>query len=246
MTFTSRRLTFNPYPPTACCWLKGRSKRQLLRLLLYRGGGMNVYVYVDGFNLFHRALRGTPYKWLDLCALSARLLDRADTVEVVRYFTARVSARAGKPDSPRNQQVYLSALSTLPQVRFHYGRFLPKTKKRPLVSDPRTFVEVHDVEEKGSDVNLASHLLNDAWLARSDAVLVMSQDTDLIEPIRMVSKGLKVPVGLVWLDGRAPDRKMATAATFVRHVTKSDLAASQFSNPLKRKDGGEIHKPADW
>lgn len=38
---------------------------------------MRTAVYVDGFNLFYRALRGTPYRWLDLLALSQRMLDVA-------------------------------------------------------------------------------------------------------------------------------------------------------------------------
>lgn len=123
---------------------------------------MRVYVYVDGFNLYYRALHKTPYRWLNLQALSARLLDPADSADRINYFTARVKARTGDPDAPRKQQIYLSAIQTLPIVKIRYGRFLAKTKKRPLVSNPNSFVEIHDTEEKGSDVNLAVHLLNDA------------------------------------------------------------------------------------
>jgi len=35
---------------------------------------MRTYVYVDGFNLYYSALKNTPYKWLDLRALFARIL----------------------------------------------------------------------------------------------------------------------------------------------------------------------------
>ena len=35
---------------------------------------LRTYVYVDGLNLYYRALRGTPYKWLDLLALCRRIL----------------------------------------------------------------------------------------------------------------------------------------------------------------------------
>ena len=35
---------------------------------------MRAYIYVDGFNLFYRALKGTPHKWLNLAALAKRLL----------------------------------------------------------------------------------------------------------------------------------------------------------------------------
>jgi len=47
------------------------------------------------------------------------------------------------------------------------------------------------MEEKGSDVNLACHLVNDAWAGRFDAAVVISNDTDLVEPIRIVTQELK-------------------------------------------------------
>lgn len=208
---------------------------------------MRVYVYVDGFNLYYRALKDTPHKWLNLDALATRLLKPGDTVEKVRYFTARVSPRAGDPDAPRRQQLLLTALGTLPNLQIHYGTFLPKTKRRPLVgTNPPRFVEVHDTEEKGSDVNLAVNLLHDGWQKRYDLALVLSQDTDLIEPLRMVSQELKLLVGLVWLDGRNAYANLTHAASFVRHLSKSDLAASQFPNPLTLPGGRTIQKPATW
>jgi hypothetical protein len=207
---------------------------------------MRVYVYVDGFNLYYRALRKTPHKWLNLLALSQQLLDPDDSVEAIRYFTARVSSRSGDPDAPRRQQLYLSALSSIPILTCHYGRFLPKTKFRPLVSAPTTFVEIHDTEEKGSDVALASHLLNDGYLGRYDAALVMSQDTDLCEPLKMVRDNLRKPVGLVWLDGKQPGGRLVRAASFVRHVTPARLAASQFPDQVMGRNGHLVERPASW
>jgi uncharacterized LabA/DUF88 family protein len=206
---------------------------------------MQAYVYVDGFNLYYRALKGTAFKWLNLSRLAARVLDPADTVAKVRYFTARVSPRAGDPDAPRRQQLLFNALKTVPNLEFHYGRFLPKTKKRPLVSTGK-FVEIHDTEEKGSDVNLATHLLNDGWHKRYEVALVFSQDTDLIEPIRIVAKELGLKVGVVWLDGRRPNVHLRSAASFVRHISHADLAASQFPNPIILGDGTELYKPTGW
>ncbi|MCA8933363.1 MAG: NYN domain-containing protein, partial [Rhodospirillaceae bacterium] len=154
---------------------------------------MRVRVYVDGFNLYYRALRKTPHKWLDLLKLSKLLVDPSDEIDCVRYFTARISPRAGDTDAPKRQQAYLSALATIPEIKVHYGRFLPKTKWRPIAHptwDPHVYIEVHDTEEKGSDVNLAAHLLNDGWRDRYDAAVVMSQDTDLCEPLRMVHQDM--------------------------------------------------------
>ncbi len=97
---------------------------------------MRVRVYVDGFNLYYRALRNKPhYKWLNLLTLSRELLDPADTIDCLTYFTARVSPRAGDPSAPKRQQAYLSALSGIREVRVHYGRFLTKEKRRPTVRD---------------------------------------------------------------------------------------------------------------
>jgi uncharacterized LabA/DUF88 family protein len=176
------------------------------RLLLFEGWVMRVSVYVDGFNLYYRALKNTPHRWLNLLALAQTQVGAGDTITTVRYFTARVSSRAGDPEAPRRQQIYFSALQTVPEIQFHYGRFMSKTKRRPLVSNPTTFVEIHDTEEKGSDVNLASHLLLDGCQDRYDMALVLSQDTDLIEPMRMVTQELKKTLGLVWLDGKRPSQ----------------------------------------
>jgi hypothetical protein len=48
-----------------------------------------VNVYIDGFNLYYGALKGTPYKWLDLSRLCQTLLP-SDTIHEIKYFTARV------------------------------------------------------------------------------------------------------------------------------------------------------------
>jgi hypothetical protein len=207
---------------------------------------MKVRVYVDSFNLYYRALKGTEYRWLNPVQLAESLLDPGDTVDLVRYFTARVSSRAGNPEAPARQQAYLSALHTLPNIRVHYGRFLAKTKIRPLTADPSLFVEVHDTEEKGSDVNLASYLLHDGWMERYEAALVLSQDSDLCEPIRMVKDELKRPVGVVWLDGQQPSKRFRNVCSFIRHVTPSRLAAAQFPGQMLGRNGHPVRKPDDW
>ncbi len=207
---------------------------------------MKVRVYVDSFNLYYRALKGTEHRWLNPVKFAESLLDPGDTVDLVRYFTARVSSRAGSPAAPARQQAYLSALHTLPNIKVHYGRFLAKTKFRPLTSDPDTFVEVHDTEEKGSDVNLASYLLHDGWMERYEAALVMSQDSDLCEPIRMVKDELLKPVGVVWLDGQQPSKRFRNVCSFIRHATPSRLAGAQFPALLLGRDGHQVRKPDGW
>jgi hypothetical protein len=207
---------------------------------------MRVRVYVDGFNLYYRALRTSPYKWLNPLTLAQGLLDPADTIDCLRYFTARVSPRAGDPGAPKRQQAYLSALSGVQGIEVHYGHFLSKIKRRPTVQAPHVFVDVHDTEEKGSDVNLASFLLNNGYSDRYEAALVMTQDTDLFEPLRMVTENLKKVVGLVWLDGQQPGGRLTRVTSFVRHVTQARLAKAQFDNPTMARNGHLVHKPDEW
>lgn len=209
---------------------------------------MRVRVYVDGFNLYYRALKRTPYKWLNVVELAKSLLDPDDTVDMVRYFTARISPRAGNPDAPKHQQLYLSALDTLPEIDIRYGRFLPKDKWRPIAHPtwvPDVMVQVRDTEEKGSDVNLAVHMLNDGLCDKYDAALLLSQDTDLCEPMRMIQESGKI-VGLVCLDGREPNKRLKRHASFVRHVTHARLAAAQFPDEIIGAKGQAIVKPEEW
>ena len=82
---------------------------------------MRVNVYVDGFNLYHRALRdtrtldGSTYKWLDLEKLAAQVLGNPSyIINRIRYFTARVRVLPGDRQAPLRQQMYLRALARLP------------------------------------------------------------------------------------------------------------------------------------
>jgi len=74
---------------------------------------MKTYVYIDGFNLYYGAVRGTPYRWLDIRKLCQLLLPKHQ-IATVKYFTARVSGRPGDPDKSTRQQTFLRALATLP------------------------------------------------------------------------------------------------------------------------------------
>lgn len=86
---------------------------------------------MDGFNLYYGALRARPAaRWLDLVAL-ARLLRRADTIDALRYFTARVNGDQD-PAAPGRQKLYLTALGTLPAVSVHFGQFRTHAVEMPF------------------------------------------------------------------------------------------------------------------
>ncbi|MGH3983222.1 MAG: NYN domain-containing protein [Pseudonocardiaceae bacterium] len=203
-------------------------------------------VYVDGFNLYYGCLKGTPYKWLDLGMLCQALLP-PNKIQRIRYFTAKVSAQAD-PHQPVRQSTYLRALQTVPGLSVHLGHFLTSSTRMPLANPipggPRT-VEVIKTEEKGSDVNLATYLLTDAFRADADTFVLISNDSDLMEPIRLVRQELGYRVGIVnphQVISRALQR---TQPSFTKQIRQGVLAASQF--PAKLSDAhGTITKPATW
>ena len=150
---------------------------------------MRTYVYIDAFNLYYGCLRNTPYRWLNLEAFCRRLLPPND-VQRIKYFTAHVSARPTDPDQPVRQQIYLRALRTLPLVEIHLGHYLSHEISMPLAQPPATgsrFVRVIKTEEKGSDVNLATHLVSDAYENLFDVAVIVSNDSDLLAPVDIVS-----------------------------------------------------------
>jgi NYN domain len=205
-------------------------------------------VYVDGFNLYYGCLKGTSYKWLDLETLCALLLPGYD-VKRIRYFTARISGRPERPDSPTRQDTYLRALASRATVTIHYGKFLRSTVRMPLAAPQpggSKTVEVIKTEEKGSDVNLATYLLLDAFRNDSNVAVVISNDSDLCEPIRIVQDEFKVPVGLLIPHRRPSEALRRLKPAFVKQIRRGPLSASQFPDKLTGPGGRTISKPLAW
>ncbi|HVR36551.1 MAG TPA: NYN domain protein, partial [Methylomirabilota bacterium] len=80
-------------------------------------------VYIDAFNFYFGAVKGTPYKWLDFGKF-CRLLLPNNQIVGIRYFTARVRPLPHDPDQPTRQQIYWRALRTIPNFSLYEGHFL--------------------------------------------------------------------------------------------------------------------------
>lgn len=209
-------------------------------------------IYIDGFNLYYGSLKGTPNRWLDLEALAKRLLppDRHQ-IKRIRYFTARISARAGDPHGPVRQETYLRALAAAqPLVTAHFGNFKTRPTRmwlaNPPVNGPKT-VEVLKTEEKGSDVNLATYLLADAFRGDASCFVVITNDSDLTEPIRIVRHEVGMDVGII---NPQPSHKrsrdlLSCNPTFFKQLRQGALAACQLPEHLTDA-AGTISKPTDW
>lgn len=217
---------------------------------------MKTIVYIDGFNLYYRALKRTKFKWLNLQALCEAVLPAECDIVGINFYTARISGRID-PSSPKDQQIYLKALSTIPAVSVHFGsfqvtdkvmflstplEFRPKAQTQP-VPTPR-FATVVKSEEKGSDVNLGVHLVRDALLGRFEHAAVITNDTDLCEPLRIVKDETHLPITLM-APVDHPATSLKAQATYVRHI-KPYLGPSQFPDIVPMQDGRNLTRPNGW
>lgn len=226
---------------------------------------MRAIFYVDGFNFYYLRTKYQPqHKWLNLKSLADKIVPQGTTVEAVKYYSAPVSGKIDH-DAPKRQQKYFSALRTVPEINIFNGSFLYSEKWSGLVHPPRAkpdsyvwnlpgpdVVFVKKVEEKGSDVNLGVHLVRDAFTNSFDVAYVITNDTDLVEPIRIVTQEVGKQVCIV-APCRArsqripiPSPSLVKVATFKHYIDDAELAGSQFPDPIVRAGKKDIQKPLSW
>lgn len=222
---------------------------------------MNVWVYIDGFNLYNGAIRNTPYKWLDLLKFSQALLPN-DHIKHIKYFTAQVDVRVDDPAQPYRQLTYWRALRTLGCITIIQGHFLTKRTRLPEVASVDNLkaqaaqginvigvkpkmLEVYRSEEKGTDVNLAAHLVHDAHLGRFEAALIISNDSDLRESIRIVKDEIGKVIGVFTPHRDRPSVELKKTASFFREINVKHLKSSLFPNVLT-DSVGTFTKPTTW
>jgi len=203
-------------------------------------------IYVDGFNFYYGAVRGTPWKWLDPVALYKKVLGPQNKLVKIKYFTARVQPSPSDPNVNNRQNTYLLALQAYcPLIELHYGHFLRHKVTMEHANPPPLAVDVWKNEEKGSDVNLALHVLNDAWQNTYDCAVIVSNDSDLAESLRLVKAQNHKLIGLV--TPGSPSRKtsyqLKQYADFVSPIRTWMLKSSQLPTPIP---GTTIHKPPNW
>lgn len=222
---------------------------------------MNINVYVDGFNVYYCTVKDTPYKWLDLYRLCVNLFP-SKTVNKLKYFSAKVTAVPWDPSAPTRQDFYWRALRTIPNLEIIEGNFVSWNRYLPKVpfvykrnGRPKK-VRVLRTEEKGSDVNLAAHLVYDNCIQDADESIVISNDSDLADAIEIVTTKLRRPVTVVNPNRSIMLRKDPThcrmhrelqrvATQRVLSINEKILVASQFP-PMLTDSQGSFSKPAAW
>lgn len=188
---------------------------------------IRVTCYIDGFNLYHaidglcRIHRGTKdhLKWVDLWKLTAQFTDPAvHEIKAINYFSAYMT---WSPDREARHREYVKALMHY-GVKPVLGRF---KEKDAFCKSCKSNYKAR--EEKESDVNIATHLISDAYEDKFDQAILISNDSDLLGPLKFIkakfpAKKLKIIVPL----NRRHSKELWALATHRASIGESHLQAS--------------------
>jgi uncharacterized LabA/DUF88 family protein len=235
--------------------------------------GFNLYFGArDHFGRGTPGWRWLDVRGLVAAALPTAWTEAGASVDRVVYCTARVSG-ADDPTSPSDQDAYLRALKSSGSVdHIEYGGFVRRVKTAPLVTwgtkgrpqlvtsswpvmikdgagadvpNARFLVSHLHREEKGSDVNVGTHLLLDVLTGAVDAAVIVSNDSDLELPIRVARD--RVPVGVLnpgvkQLAGKLKDSSTSGVGNhWWDRLTSAAYEGHQLPDPV-----GMIPKPPGW
>lgn len=219
---------------------------------------MDTCIYIDGFNFYYGAVKDTDRKWVDFKSLFERILPRNHVIRSIKYFTARVSATRDDPQKSNRQDRFIEALKAhIPEIEIHEGNFT--THKRwfnfsnhwgdQLRSNDFLAARVDETKEKGSDVKLAVHLVNDAHIGSYGCFGVVSNDSDLAEAMKIV-KGMPGTEVILLTPPRFSKTRSALLKTHSHKAWKiksSHLAECQLPDPVVDRTTGKAYpKPLGW
>ncbi|MDX2201713.1 MAG: NYN domain-containing protein [Hyphomicrobiaceae bacterium] len=202
---------------------------------------VNVCCYIDGFNIYHaiddasRARRGAlnHLKWVNLRALMAQFTDpNVHQIVRVKFFTAYPT---WKPDSEARHREYVKALNHY-GVEEILGQFKPKDAYCKIC---RSTYKAR--EEKESDVNIAMHLVSDAHENLFDQAFLVTNDSDLLGPVRLVRE--KFPnkrIKIISPPFRRHSKELWAAATHRATVGQNHLEASLMPASVQDANGVNI------
>ena len=195
--------------------------------------------------MYYGMLKRTPNsKWLNVSLWLSNILTAQYSPLKIKYFTANVQPKPHDPHTSIRQSIYFRALATLPNVELIKGRFKKKSVTFQVNKDLKICGNVP--EEKGTDVNIGVHLVNDAHLNAFDTAILVSNDSDIAEAVRIVRRDLKKEIWVInpCID-TPPCQELIQHASQFRVVREGAIRSSQF-NPTLTDSVGSFTKPPTW
>lgn len=176
-------------------------------------------------------------RWLNVAQLAQNLLKPTQEIVAVKYFTSRVS---NNPNKQKRQTIYLEALETQ-GVEIIYGHYQSNS-----IECNRCGHIWMDQKEKMTDVNIATHLIVDAYQDRYDMAMLISGDSDLVPPIKAVHSLFKQKRVFVSFPPKRHNQTVAVAAKGSQTIGRKSLADSQLPATITKSDGYVVARPVEW
>jgi len=197
-----------------------------------------VIIYVDGFNLYFGMTRvWKDIKWLNVRTLGASIVQSDQVLVQAKYFTSRVTNDQAKQ---KRQNTYLEALKET-GVKIIYGKYQANTEECKrcgnIWSSPN---------EKMTDVNIATHLIIDAFQDKYDIAILVSGDSDLVPPINAVHNNFKNKRVVVAFPPNRTTISVRKAAKGSFVIGRKRLKDNQLPDEITKKGGFILKKPREW
>ena len=209
-------------------------------------------MYISTAGIFITVSGIPPYKWLDLHKLSQfYLTPKEHNIKTIKYFTAQMKRSPEDASNIIRQNMYLRALKTISNLEIIFGQFKKRQIKGWLLYykngqyiEGNKLVAVSKWEEKESDVNIATHLIEDGFENQYESAVLISNDTDLRAPLLRVKRKLKKTVGVI-----SPYKRthidLQKSSHFHKTISTEALKRCQFPE-IMRDAKGEFFCPPKW
>ncbi len=199
-----------------------------------------VSFFIDGFNVYHSLKSNDNYHkylWLDYRKLLKNYLRKIDALADIYYFSAYAHWIQDRVKRHRMMIDIWKNTGILPIM----GNFKEKDRYCTIC---RSWFKGH--EEKQTDVNIAIHLIKEAYENNYDTAILFTNDTDLIPAIRMLKSSFpKKRVGVLFPIDRWSS-ELSKECHFWRKTKKKALAKSILPNKVTLPSGIAFTRPTSW
>jgi uncharacterized LabA/DUF88 family protein len=200
-------------------------------------------VYIDGFN-FYFGLRSEGYRhyyWLDFPKFARNLTRKLDNSEVVgvKYFTARINW----PESKRKRQNdYLEALTLRGGLEIVYGNYRDNEVTCGACKHPNLVPN-----EKQTDVNIAVHMMEDAYDNKFDTLLLIGGDSDLVPPLVKIKTRYPEKHIRCCFPPRRSSKEIRAVSDKQLHIEEADYKNSLLPDVITHPTNGWTYRrPNKW
>jgi len=201
-----------------------------------------VITYIDGFNFYFglKAKGWRKYYWVDLAAMSRRLLKPDQELVACHYFTARIKKRNHGQSADR-QKIWLEALKERDDITLHFGHYLIKRRQCHNCG-----AQWESAEEKMTDVNIATQLLIDAMHDRFDTAIIVSGDSDLTTPVLEVLRNFPKKRIIIAFPPKRHSAQLQKVASGYLTIGEDKLRKSLLPDEITKADGYILRRPDEW